>query len=347
METFGLNQSPAENQADDNIPEKNNYCKICWQDKGEYKCLGGMICRNCLNKLPYEMRGDIADILIYDAIRAAKKYGGPGAPPKQAVNPQVDKTTESGQAIATPDKEQLSPATTPQAPAPVSQITQPTGENLPLQVSSAKASQPKKHLAIYGIVLGLVLVAAISVLLYINSGKTGGNSLTAEELLAELQNSGFPITQIQTYTENSDPNGLMGVDGEYISLADFSDQRCLNSLSCTVETFANEADAAARYEFLQNSTAQNFFAQTPYNYKNVILRLDSSLSIDTITEYQNALVAILDGKYFTASDSESDYNNNAGNENSNNYDDSYDAEKYSSNGSDVREPLDGFATPTP
>lgn len=327
METIGLGSEPPKNEADFDISEKNNYCKVCWQNKGEYKCIGGMICPSCLNKLPYEMRGDIADVLIYDAIRAAKKYGNQPQP----VQAQGNKTIKAApvttgttvtQSDAAPT---ISPAgnnSTNSVPGasltPNMATTASTLGNPGAAPEPALKEQPKRHVVIYGAVLGVLVIAAIALILFMKMGGSASTSLNSEDIVAQLQDFGFPIVYTSTYDESSDPEGLLGVDGEYISKTSFTDSRGTQSLSCSIEVFDNAADAETRSLYLESSSASVFYSPTVYTLDNVIMVLDPGLSSSAVMEYENALTAIINGEEYTGSANEDplddDYSNDYGND---------------------------------
>ncbi|MDO4541548.1 MAG: hypothetical protein Q4C00_01790 [Bacillota bacterium] len=304
METIGLGPQPEDNDLDNGISEKNNYCKVCWHEKGEYRCLGGTICRNCLNKLPYEMRGDIADILIYDAIRAAKKYDIQPGDPASVSGGQIKarpQTAAVGGAPVVGVTSKVKPGMTPSAPANSS--FSGTLPQEPIKNRRTQSfTQPKKHVIIYGVVVGVLAAAESALMIFMNLGSSD-NSLNAEDIVGQLQTSGFAIIDTETYDENTDPEGLLGQDGAYTSKTVFTDSSSSQSLGCSIEVFANSEDASMRKENLEMSASSSFFAPTIYNYENVVMVLDQGLSGNVISEYEQALVAILSGQDYVFEDS--------------------------------------------
>lgn len=302
METIGLGSDPPQEEVGTDISEKNNFCKVCWQKKGEYKCIGGMICPSCLDKLPYEMRGDIADILIYDAIRAAKKYGNQ----TQSAQAQAGKTQNTAPVTqANVDSANSIAEASPNSTTP-GELTNTGNLDSKPQVAPVSPGmappvkgRPKKGLIIGGAVLGILAVTAIAVIIFMNMGKSGDGSLSSGEIVEQLQSFGFPIIDIVTYDEDSDPEGLLGVDGEYTSKTSFTDSRGSQSLSCSIEVFANADDATTRSLYLQSSSASSFYAPAVYAFDNIIMILDGGLSPSDLSAYEDALAAVINGEDYT------------------------------------------------
>lgn len=130
---------------------------------------------------------------------------------------------------------------------------------------------------------------------------------TAEDYLNALKEAGCGITEIYVWTEETDPNGVLGRPGQYISKADFMDENVdpENKLDPveefglpggTVEVFENESDCNARYEYLEefNAPSMGFMALNQYMYKNgnVILRVSYELTPTQAEAYETAFNAL-------------------------------------------------------
>lgn len=126
---------------------------------------------------------------------------------------------------------------------------------------------------------------------------------TAEDYLNALREAGCGITEIYTWTEETDSNGLLGRPGQYISKADFMDENVNpeNKMDPveeyglpggTVEVFESESDCDARYEYLEgfNDPSLGIMALNQYMYKkgNVILRVSYNLTPTQVEAYETA-----------------------------------------------------------
>lgn len=126
---------------------------------------------------------------------------------------------------------------------------------------------------------------------------------TAEDYLKALEEAGCGITEIYTWTEETDSNGLLGRPGQYTSKADFMDENIdpANKVDPveeyglpggTVEVFENEKDCDARYEYLEgfNDPSMGIMALNQYMYKNgnVILRVSYDLTPTQAEAYETA-----------------------------------------------------------
>lgn len=130
---------------------------------------------------------------------------------------------------------------------------------------------------------------------------------TATEYLEALQAEGCPITEIYTWTEETDINGLLGRPGQYISKADFMDANIdpdevfepveENGLpGGTIEVFADEETCQARYDYLNEFTDASLgvFGLNQYMYKSdtAILRVSFDLTPSQAAQYEEAFIKI-------------------------------------------------------
>jgi hypothetical protein len=116
-------------------------------------------------------------------------------------------------------------------------------------------------------------------------------SLKLADVQAALRS--LPITNTVIYTAETDPNKLLGRPNQYIEKMSFTDSRIEpveNSVKCSVEVFASEGDAEARKKYIDAiGKAASPFTEYSFVHKNVLLRLDKSLTPEQADEYRRAL----------------------------------------------------------
>lgn len=122
---------------------------------------------------------------------------------------------------------------------------------------------------------------------------------SAMAIVEYLQASGIPIGDIVAFTEETDPNGLLGRPGAYIEKVTFKDERLPDQglrleSGGTVEVFRTEEDARERQRYLRTTSAGISLA-TEYSEVAgpVLLRLSRGLAPDEAEAYFDALVALL------------------------------------------------------
>lgn len=123
---------------------------------------------------------------------------------------------------------------------------------------------------------------------------TAPSPITAEDVTSGLVEAGLPLTDIEVFTAESDPNNMMGRPGGYASKVNFMDSRhsaeSEMSRESTIEVFEKEADATARREYVEEVTRGTpFLTQYIYQQGGIVLRLDRSLLPDEAQEYEAAL----------------------------------------------------------
>lgn len=126
---------------------------------------------------------------------------------------------------------------------------------------------------------------------------------TAEDYLNALKDAGCGITEIKVWTEETDPNDLLGRPGNYISKADFMDVNVdpedrvepvdeLGLPGGTIEVFNNKSDCESRYKYLNafDDAEMGIIALKQYMYKsdNVILRVSYDLTPSQAEVYEKA-----------------------------------------------------------
>lgn len=108
---------------------------------------------------------------------------------------------------------------------------------------------------------------------------------TAEQILLQLQGRGLPIGEYIAYTEETDPNNLLGRPGGYTSKVNFTDTRYtyqsvefLVEDGGTIEVFPSETLAKARVDYIESFVlASPLFAEYYYHEGPVVLRLSKKL----------------------------------------------------------------------
>jgi hypothetical protein len=126
-------------------------------------------------------------------------------------------------------------------------------------------------------------------------------AMTAQQAVAALKAHGLPVTLTSVYTAASDPNHLLGRPGEYISKADFADNRLPAAgagvaAGGSVEVFAAQPDAIRRATYIQSVTQAAPIAGAEYDYVSgtILVRVSGTLTPAQATAYKDALQEITD-----------------------------------------------------
>jgi hypothetical protein len=127
---------------------------------------------------------------------------------------------------------------------------------------------------------------------------------TAEQIVARLAAKIPTVTPGIVYTAQTDPNQLLGTPHSYTSKAAFTDSRINPAeandteigsieLGGSVEVFANDADARARKDYLDQIVKDLPIDVSEYSYLHgpILLRVSRRLTPTQATEYQAALDA--------------------------------------------------------
>jgi hypothetical protein len=126
--------------------------------------------------------------------------------------------------------------------------------------------------------------------------------LTAKELVAKLKQAGLPIAKVDCFTEETDPNDLLGRPGGYASKCDWADKReeqysADDLIGGSFEVFDTPEDAAARAEYLGAFEGAGALS-TGYTWVVpdggvTVLRVDQELTPTQAKRYQSAAIAQL------------------------------------------------------
>lgn len=125
--------------------------------------------------------------------------------------------------------------------------------------------------------------------------------MSAEEIISEFKDAGFPLGKILVYNEETDPNSLLGRPNQYTSKISFEDSRYeqfegADPVGGTIEVFNNASDATSRYEYIDSlSKSSSLFAQYIYQYQNVLLRVSGKLTPSHANIYKAAFSSLSDG----------------------------------------------------
>lgn len=123
------------------------------------------------------------------------------------------------------------------------------------------------------------------------------SKMDASQITEYLKGKGLPITNEINYTEETDPNKLLGRPNQYTSKVNFADSRITeqydienNPVGGSIEVFTNSSDAIKRKEYVESiAQSVSFAAQYIYQYDNVVLRLAHELTPTQAEEYNTAL----------------------------------------------------------
>ena len=125
----------------------------------------------------------------------------------------------------------------------------------------------------------------------------------AASIVAGFQEAGLPVTEFVIFTAENDPNGLLGRPNQYVGKVSFVDLRIGSEIEDpedigvseggSIEVFANEVDAKARYDYVTSVTKMMpMLAEYGYQVGNVYLRLSKELTPEQAKEYESILMGI-------------------------------------------------------
>ena len=100
------------------------------------------------------------------------------------------------------------------------------------------------------------------------------------------------LGDVVIYTEDSDPNKLLGRPHQYIGKLNFSDTRYKETKAsdfATIEIFQNEQDLDDRYNYVETVTKSTPFLMYQFKHKNLLLRIPHEMTPSQAKEYEAAL----------------------------------------------------------
>lgn len=141
-------------------------------------------------------------------------------------------------------------------------------------------------------VLLIILVVAMTLSLI----ACGGNkeTITVECFASSLENAGFPLSDVEIYDEDTDPNELMGKSGEYIGKFNFTHEPKPETFqSLTIEIFEKDADAKKRAAYVKEITEATGWEEHIYLNSSYLLRIPSDLTAEEAELYNKAFNQII------------------------------------------------------
>ena len=123
------------------------------------------------------------------------------------------------------------------------------------------------------------------------------SKMNAAQITEYLKAQGLPITNEIDYTEENDPNELLGRPNQYTSKVNFADSRITeqydienNPVGGSIEVFSNSGDATKRKDYVDAIQSQiGALTQYTYQFDNVLMRVDHELTPTQAAEYESAL----------------------------------------------------------
>lgn len=127
------------------------------------------------------------------------------------------------------------------------------------------------------------------------------SEITTDDIIDQLESAEYPIGTIVTYTEESDPNELLGRPNQYIAKVNFSDLRLEQQdedepIGGSIEIFENEEDCQDRAAYLKEISQESSFTEYNVLFDNILLRLNEEFTSGEAEAYVTAVQNIIDGK---------------------------------------------------
>ncbi len=149
-----------------------------------------------------------------------------------------------------------------------------------------------------------IVVLLLTIITLLSLVSCSQKDVTTQEFIEGFELAGFPINNVQVYTENSDPNGLLGRKGQYYAKFNFNH----NDIDgCTVEIFRNHNDAKRRQDYVNmvaDTSNLAFLQKYMVLEKNYLLRLPHNLTPEEVLMYTTTFEQIIDPKLEVTSVSE-------------------------------------------
>lgn len=122
-------------------------------------------------------------------------------------------------------------------------------------------------------------------------GQLKFDNITEQNVIDALQESELPIGEVEIFTEETDPENLLGAPEQYIGKAIWEDLRIEQTESIyrggRVEVFFSEEDLQIRMDAV-SETVNDFI----FTHKNIIVYLDSDLTEEQVEEYEQVIKAL-------------------------------------------------------
>jgi hypothetical protein len=121
--------------------------------------------------------------------------------------------------------------------------------------------------------------------------------MTAKQLVAKLEQAGLPVGKVDCFTEETDPNNMLGRPGGYTSKCDWADKReeqltADDLIGGSFEVYDSPGGAAQRAEYLKGFEGAGAFS-TGYTWVVpaggvTVLRVDQELTPAAAAKYRSA-----------------------------------------------------------
>ncbi|MEO6392358.1 MAG: hypothetical protein ABIP75_10940 [Pyrinomonadaceae bacterium] len=119
------------------------------------------------------------------------------------------------------------------------------------------------------------------------------NELTADAVVQAFKKSNLPIYGEVAYNTDTDANHLLGRPNQYVGKISFEDKRVNGPkmpLNNTIEVFAAKVDLENRKSYIEEIVKKaSPLGQYFFVHKNVLLRLEFSLTPNQAKEYETVL----------------------------------------------------------
>jgi hypothetical protein len=120
---------------------------------------------------------------------------------------------------------------------------------------------------------------------------------TASQLAASLESSGLPVTSVVVYTEDTDPNHLLGRPNQYVGKLSWQDSRVPEgSRPATIEVFAKVEYLRDRHKYLTDIAQASPLLGGTYVFPDephlALLRVPYGLTPEQADAYRAWLAAI-------------------------------------------------------
>jgi len=147
------------------------------------------------------------------------------------------------------------------------------------------------------------------------------NLQNVDDVVAYFKENGLPIAETKKYTEEDDPNELLGRPGQYIGKVNFIDTNVVSKKvedekkdygseasseeeikksmleefdtdsGGSFEIFKNNTDAKSRYDYISkiSSDTGGILAEYDYVQKNILVRVSKSLTPKQAANYEKVL----------------------------------------------------------
>ncbi len=182
--------------------------------------------------------------------------------------------------------------------APMAPAEDHTSIVTPQMAREGLAESPKQHLSrgiskkniliLCAAAAGLILIGVLVYFMFF----AGKSAYTAENVVTALYRRGLPIASPVSYTETTDPDGLLGTMNQYTSKVSWTDERISNGSDTLarggiVEVFASADLAQERLRQLRLMLPVQSGIASQVN--RVVMRLSTELSESQVQAYQQAL----------------------------------------------------------